>query len=163
MLNKIRSKFLLQVIFKNLKNRLLLNIVKYNKKLSNNLNIEQKDFKNYKYLKEMNDIFGTKIKDIESENLKLKRKEINNYSLELITKIEFNNLKELNLSENEISDITVLEKVNFKKLEILNLNYNKLENINILKIVKFKELKELHLYHNKISDINVLEKDNFPK
>ena len=122
MLNKIRSKFLLQVIFKNLKNRILLNIVKYNKKLSNNLNIEQKNYQNYKYLKEMNDIFETNIKDIETENLKLKRKEINNDNFELITKIEFNNLKDLNLSENQISDITAFEKVNFKKLEILNLN-----------------------------------------
>ena len=48
-------------------------------------------------------------------------------------------LKELNLSENEIKDITVFEKV------------------------KFINLQKLDLHNNKISDISVLDKNNDDK
>ena len=75
----------------------------------------------------------------------------------------FKELKELNLSEINISDIKVLEKEKFEKLEILNLSWNKLSDINILEKVNFKELKELDLSYNNISDIKVLEKVKFEK
>jgi len=54
----------------------------------------------------------------------------------------FKDLKEINLSNTNISDIKILEKVNFEKLEILDLSLNeRLSDINILEKVNFKELK----------------------
>ena len=47
-------------------------------------------------------------------------------------------LKELDLSLNNISNISALEKVTFEKLEKLDLGYNKISNINILKIWNLK-------------------------
>ena len=68
----------------------------------------------------------------------------------------FKELKELDSSNNNISDIIVLEKVKFEKLEILYLSGNyELSDINILEKVNFKELKELDLSWNNISDIKV--------
>ena len=73
------------------------------------------------------------------------------------------NLKELNLSNNNIRDIKVLEKIKSDKLEILNLSSNIISNINILKNVNLKELKELNLSSNQITDIKVLENIKFDK
>ena len=76
----------------------------------------------------------------------------------------FKELKELYLSNNNISDIKVFEKVKFEKLEILNLSSNfKISDINILENVNFNELKELDLSSNNISDIKILEKIKFEK
>ena len=62
--------------------------------------------------------------------------------------MNFKELKELKLSNNNISDIKVLERVKFEKLEKLDLGVNKISNnINILENVNFKELKELNLYY----------------
>ena len=52
----------------------------------------------------------------------------------------FKELKELNLSHINISDIKILEKVKFEKLEILDLSENKelsdYKNSSIIKILK---------------------------
>ena len=51
-------------------------------------------------------------------------------------------LKELNLSWNNISDIKFLEKVKFEGLEKLDLSYNKnISDCNILEKVNLIELK----------------------
>ena len=63
--------------------------------------------------------------------------------------------------KNKISDINILEKVDFKELKELNLSLNKISNINVLEKVDFAELKELNLSFNNISDKNVLKKVNF--
>ena len=80
----------------------------------------------------------------------------NNYlkNINALEKVDFKDLKELNLKDNIISNINVLESVKFEKLEILNLSSNLISDINILKEVNFKKLKELNLKYNKISDIN---------
>ena len=41
--------------------------------------------------------------------------------------MNFKELKELNLSDNKISDIKVLEKVKFEKLEKLDLSWNEID------------------------------------
>ena len=104
------------------------------------------------------DIEGTKI-----ENLDLSYKYLGNKGQEDLSKIEFKELKQLNLGDNKISDINALEKAKFEKLEILSLGNNGLSDINILEKVNFKELKKLDLYSNDISDISVLEKVKFEK
>ena len=96
-------------------------------------------------LKEMNQKFNLDIKDIEIKELNLEDKNLGNEIFEYLKRIEFKELKELNLFNNKISDIKVLEKVKFEKLEILDLSWNQISDINILEKVNFKELKELYL------------------
>ena len=77
--------------------------------------------------------------------------------IKFLESVIFNNLKELDLSNNKISDIKVLEKLKFDKLEKLDLSSNKISEISALENANFKELKELNLSWNKISDIKVLK------
>ena len=51
MLNKIKSKYILNLIIGKLKKRIELKLVKYNKILINKLNITKEDFENFKSLK----------------------------------------------------------------------------------------------------------------
>ena len=93
--------------------------------------------------------FIKNIKDMFITKLNLNRKKIIDEKLKNILENasikQIKELKELDLSFNEISDIKVLQKVKVEKLEILDLSYNKISNINILEKVDFKELKELYL------------------
>ena len=54
--------------------------------------------------------------------------------------MNFRELKELNLSGNNISDIKVLENVKFEKLEILYLSNKKIlkDNYSIISKLKFE-------------------------
>jgi len=110
---------------------------------------------------EFNKIFNMNIKyNIKILDLSKKKDKCWEYLINL----ELNELKELDLSYNNIRDISFLEKVKFEKLEKLNLGGNKnISNYNILKNVNFKELKELDLSNNDISDISFLEKLKFEK
>ena len=80
---------------------------------------------------------------------------------ELLDNIRLDNLKELNLNDNQISDIAVFEKITFDKLEILNLSQNQIADINALAKAKYEKMKILNLCENKIADIKVLEKVKF--
>ena len=119
--------------------------------------------KNEILLKEFNRKYKLNIKDDKNKILDLRWKNLRNEGLEDLIKINFNELKELYLYENYISDINILEKSNFKRLELLYLGFNKISDIDILEKVNFTELKELNLFSNNISDIKVLEKANFKK
>ena len=125
MLEKIRSKFILKLIFGQLLKRIKLNILKYNKNLLSKLNLGKKDFEDFIYLKRIRKKFGIKIKEIEIEKIDLSDKNSGFHVFEELKKIEFRNLKELNLSNNELLDIKDLRKLKFEKLEILNLSSKK--------------------------------------
>lgn len=56
--------------------------------------------------------------------------------------IEFKELKELILNNNNISDLKPLVKAKFEKLEILDLSQNNISNINIFDRVNFKGIKQ---------------------
>ena len=79
----------------------------------------------------------------------------------MLENYRFENLEILGLRRNNLSNIKPLEKVNFKELKKLDLSWNQILHIDILKNVKFQKLEELNLYGNKISCINALEKVNF--
>ena len=114
-------------------------------------------------LKAFNSKYKLDIKSNKIHKLDLSCKNFGNEILNDLSKIEFKELKELDLGSNKISDINVLDKFKFNKLEILNLGDNHISDINILGNVNFKELKKLYLDRNKISDIKVLEKFKFDK
>ena len=120
MLNNIKSKYILNLVAEKLKKRIELKLVKYNKILINKLNITKEDFEQFKLLKEMNKKFNLDIKDIEIEELYLRYNNLGNEILEYLKKIEFKEFKELDLSDNNISDIKVLDKVKFEKLRVFN-------------------------------------------
>ena len=76
MLDKIRSLKILNIIFRNIRKKSKLNILKYNKKIQDKLNIDMKDFKDFKLLKELNQKFNLDIKDTEVTRLNLSCKNI---------------------------------------------------------------------------------------
>ena len=96
-----------------------------------------------------------------SQNILLMSHDIRNEGFKDLCKIEFINLKELHLNENNISDIRPLAKAKFDNLKLLNLGNNIISDISILDKVNLKNLKELYLTSNYISDITVLERFNF--
>ena len=139
MLNKIKSNYIMNLIFKNMKNKKKLNLIKYNKIMTNRLNLNEDDFKIYQNLKEVNKIYNKDFDDIDI-------KEFN------ISLVNFRELKELNLSYNKIININILEKVNFKKLKELDLSYNKISDMGIFKKIKFEKLTTLMIYNNLTSE-----------
>ena len=60
---------ILKEIFKYIKNRTKLNIIKYNKKILDILYITKEDFKVYESLKEFNEIFNLNIRDIDIDKI----------------------------------------------------------------------------------------------
>jgi len=84
-------------------------------------------------------------------------------NFELISKIRFNQLNEINLSGNSIINIGPLNKMILPFLEYLNLSNNKIENIKPVANLKSKKLKEIFLHHNDIKDISPFEDSEFPK
>ena len=69
-----------------------------------------------------------------------------------------NNIKVLNLSNNQIKDINILQKVNFANiLEELYLNNNQIKDISVFKNNIFPKLKILFLSFNIIEDISPIK------
>jgi len=104
---------------------------------------------------------GIKIERKE-EYLLLNNKELNDEHIKCISKIKFNQLKELDLSKNEITSIESLCNMSFPFLEFLNLSHNKIKNIKPLGEKYLKKLKYLFIQNNQIEDINVFLKEDFP-
>ena len=124
--------------------------------------IQQNDYNDF-YLKKFNNKYNLNIKDYKIDKLDLRWKGLGDAGLEDLCKIEFKELKELILNNNNISDIKILERTKFKKLEILDLSQNKISDINVLEKVNFKELKQLYLGFNDITDIKQFETVKFDK
>ena len=112
-------------------------------------------------LQQFNKKYKTNIKDLKINKLDLRWKSLGNEGFKDLCKIEFKELKELILNNNNITDIKALGEVKYKKLEILDLSQNKISDINIFDKVQFKELKQLYLGYNNISDIKVFERVDF--
>ena len=110
--------------------------------------------------------FGEKFKitvDIKINQLYLIGRKCGNEILEILCNMPFNELKDIRLGNNLISNINNLEKFQFQKLEQLWLDNNQIQDISVFEKVQFKNLKILYLDHNNISDIKVFIKANFEK
>ena len=143
MLDNIKNKYLLGFIFENIRKRLKLKLLKYNKNLMNKLNINIDNFKQFKLLKEINQELNLNIEDIELLSLDLNYKNLNDDKLKTLDKIEFINLKKLYLNNNKITRFKTFDKYS---LEILDLGNNKISDISILKNDIFKELIHLLIF-----------------
>ena len=73
----------------------------------------------------------------------------------------YDEVKELDLANCEIDDITYLAYISFKSLKILDLSVNKIENIEPLMNAKFINLKNIYLNDNKIKNITPLKSMKF--
>ena len=96
------------------------------------------------------------------KKLSLGNRNLGDRGLELISKIIFKNLKEIDISGNNIKNIKPLSEMILPHLEYLNMNNNQIEDINPIAELKAKNLKEISLQNNNIQDIGPFLKSNFP-
>ena len=104
MFSNIKSNLVLKIVFRHLKQRIKLLILKYNKNLKNKLNIQLKDYQEYNSLKAFNEQYKTKIKNTDVEKLiivgRMFSPVIDNEGLKDLSKIEFIWFKSINSREN---------------------------------------------------------------
>ena len=121
-------------------------------------------YKNYSknILKEFNNKFDLNIKNNLIEILDLSKKNIGKDGLKYFDNINFKNLKELDLWENEIIELNFLKNINLEQIKKLSLGNNQIKDLNEFDNINFKELKELNLWNNKISDLNNFKNISLP-
>ena len=83
--------------------------------------------------------------------------------INFLKKKNYENLKYLSLTRNQICDIEPLKDCKFKGLKYLSMEENSIRNINVFANVCFKDLEELYMDRNKIDSIQVLERVPFIK
>ena len=79
-----------------------------------------------------------------------------------ISQIAFNQLNEIDISKNNITNIEPFNKMSLPFLEFLNLSYNEIENIEPVAKLKSLNLKYIFLQRNKIEDIEPFLESSFP-
>ena len=81
----------------------------------------------------------------------------------LFEKITTNKIKGLNLNRNNSSDLTWLNKLDIlSNLKFLDLSFNNISNLTPLMNCKFNYLENFNLCHNKISNIDSFKENSFP-
>ena len=96
----------------------------------------------------------------EAENLSLSNKKINDENIKSISLIIFIQLKDIDLSYNEITNIRPLCRAKLPTLEKLNLSFNKINNIKPLSEINSTKLKYLFIQNNQIEDVQVFTEFN---
>ena len=94
--------------------------------------------------------------------LHLYNRKLKDEGFKYISHIAFNQLKEIDISKNQIKDIKPFNKMSLPFLEVLNLSYNKIENIEPVSKLKSKNLKYIFLQRNQIEDIEPFLQSYFP-
>lgn len=95
----------------------------------------------------------------DEEILILKHRNLGDEGLKSLSKIQFKNLKEINLSQNEIKNIEPLKNMNLSNLQKIDLSFNEIESIQIFKELKAPNLKDICLQNNKIEDFSPINKN----
>jgi len=148
-------------------NNIYKSLNKENLRDSNDLNFLLADFNNeIEYSNDAIDILRDD-KNVEvnreKESLLLCNKKLGDDYFRYLSLIKFNQLKEIDLSQNEIESIDSISDMNLPFLEFLNLSYNKIEDIKPLGEINTKKLKYLFIQNNQIKDIQVFQDYEFPK
>ena len=86
--------------------------------------------------------------------LDLSNKNIGNIELNLLSGIQFDNLEDLNLSHNNITDINILKEFNLSKIKRLDLSFNKINKID-LRFNKINNIKSINSLNNDITNGNL--------
>ena len=108
-----------------------------------------------KYIADFNQKYSTNISKNDTK-LDLSNKNLKNDGLKMLTRIDFENIKELILSKNDISSFKCLYRCNLKNLEILKLDNNRINSIEVLPHLNCLKLKEIILNDNKLCNIDSL-------
>ena len=153
-IKKINENKITEIVLKSSKKQSIKKVYVEDREINKDNNYDYSEFK----ISEISSDKNSNIEEIINEK-KIIDDCDNNMSY---TSNTFKNIKILNLTNNNLSDINILEKMQLENLEKLCLDNNKISDINILEKVKYKELKELYLNGNNISNIEILEKVNFP-
>ena len=95
------------------------------------------------------------------EKLSLKKRDIDDNILQLLSQINFKNLKEINLSHNNITDIEPLKNMNLSNLQKLDLSNNKIHSIKVLREIYSPNLKDICLNNNDIEEIPPITENPF--
>lgn len=96
------------------------------------------------------------------QRLLLRRAHLFDEGLKLISKIKFQNLKDMNISANNIDNIEPFNNMNLPFLEFINLSQNNIREIRPLAELNSKKIKEIFLQENSIEDFSPLLKSEFP-
>ena len=124
-----------------------------NKEIVQTKILNKMDSLEIKILKFFNDKFGTNLK-LEDNKLVLKDKNIGNEEFELLSHVGFQNLKEINVSHNNITRVDSLRNFKSKNILKIDLSYNKIHDINplrnALKEKQFPKIQDIILEFNKI-------------
>ena len=94
--------------------------------------------------------------------LHLNSRELEDLGLKYISQIRFNQLKEIDISENNITNIEPFNIMSLPFLEFLNLSHNIIQIIESVSKLKSKNLKYIFLQNNKIEDIETFLESDFP-
>jgi transcription elongation factor Elf1 len=86
---------------------------------------------------------------------------LKNEGFELISKIKFKHLIELNLASNGISSVSYLDNMLLPHLKYLNLSQNSITEIKPVAELLSEHMREILLHENKIKDIGDFKKSNF--
>ena len=108
-----------------------------------------------KYISDFNKKYSINITKDDTK-LDLKNKNLKNDGLKMLTRINFPNLKELILSNNDISSFKCLYHSNLKNLEVLKLDNNRVNSIEVLPHLNCLKLKQIILNDNKLCNIEAL-------
>ena len=129
---------------------------------SRNHNISNNDKSSI--LEKFNLKFKNKIGKIKYGDTKLNfsEKSIGNEGLELLSKIKFNQIEEINLNYNKICNIKMISKMNLSQMIKLDLSHNQIKDINEFGKCNLYQLLELKMSFNQINSIDILEQCNLP-
>ena len=97
-----------------------------------------------------------------AKKIPLNNKLLNDQDFKYISQIRFNQLKEIDISENKIKIIEPFKKMSLPFLEFLNLSHNEIEAIEPVAKLKSKNLEYIFLQKNKIKDIESFLESYFP-
>ena len=132
--------------------------------LSTNKNHNSSNNDKSSIIEKFNLKFKNKISKIKYEDTKLNfsEKSLGNEGLELLSKIKFNVIEEINLNYNKINDIKMISKMNLSQMIKLDLSHNKIKDIKEFEKCNLCLLVELKMSFNEINNIDIFEKCNLP-
>ena len=141
----------------NKNNEIKMQFYKYDNSFNEQIFKYKENTKNYISFNDFNELFWTSFLNTGVKTLDLSFTQRGNDLLNKLNNINFDNLEELKLYTNKITDINPLEKMDLEKLQILHLNNNFIKDISPLDKMNLIQLKQLFLQNNQISDINPLK------
>ena len=93
--------------------------------------------------------------------LYLNAKELGDIDFRYISQVRFNQLKEIDISENNLTSIKPFNKMSLPFLEFLNLSHNKIKDIEPLSKLKCESLQYIFLQANEIEDLGAILETEF--